>query len=90
MHVATYLPPPLLPAAFVVLYTAAGPPLPVLADADEAEQPHVAQQHASAPGAAVLTGPQAAVRVAFFLWVSLLNLVAVSSLVSFRIFAGSC
>lgn len=88
MHAPTHLPPPLFPAAFVVLYTAAGPPLPVPADADEAEQPLVAQHHPSAPGAAVLTGPQAAVRVAFFLWVSLLNLVAVSSLVSFNYRAG--
>lgn len=55
-----------------MLYTAAGTPLP---SPEQLEQrPH------AVPGAAQLTGTQAAVRVAFFLHVSLLNVVSVSSL----------
>lgn len=47
------------------------------------QQRRLLSSHAAAaavPGAAELTWPQAVVRVSFFLWASLLNLVAVSSL----------
>lgn len=57
----------------MLLYTAAGPP---------AAQEQQLQQQAPqlVPGAARLTGAQAAVRAAFFLHVSLLNILTVSSL----------
>lgn len=62
----------------MALYTAAGTPLP--ADPDDAAAAAEAHHAHHAPGAATLTSAQAAVRVAFFLAVSLLNVVSVSAL----------
>lgn len=64
----------LLPAGFLALYVALGSPAAAGIAASSGR--HLA----GAPGANQLAPAQAAVRVCFFLWVSLLNLVAVSSL----------
>lgn len=78
---------PSLPAGFLVLYAAVGSPAatPQHSGANPAPAAAAAavsspRRGAGAPSAAPLAPAQAAVRVCFFLWVSLLNLVAVSSL----------
>ncbi|KAL4425483.1 hypothetical protein ABPG75_009499 [Micractinium tetrahymenae] len=72
---------------FLVLYAAVGNPAAKTSPAGADAAPGAALAAASnqrrlavAPGAAQLTPAQSAVRVCFFLWVSLLNLVAVSTL----------